>query len=114
MNSNEVQLIMNIFLNNDISKCFKKEIEELMSLEIIKKEAMAYFQINGQNIDSCKLTTRNNEDFKEDIDLIKFAKKDSNENLVCDIKLLSEEVKNNLNEHLSQKTGDETKEKENQ
>jgi hypothetical protein len=105
MNSNDAQLIMIIFLNNDKSKCFKKETKDLISLENIKREALKYFEIKEQNIDSFKLTDINNKDINKDEDLIIFsksAKEGDNENLICEIKLLSEDINHNINEKLPQ------------
>ena len=113
MNANDVQLIMIISLNNDKSNSFKRETKDLMSLENIKKEALDYFKINAQNINLFKLTGINNEDIKKDEDIINIAYEDKNKNLVCEIKLLSKDLKHNLNEQkLSQKISGETKEKE--
>ena len=105
MNSNDAQLIMIIFLNNDKSKCFKKETKDLISLENIKREALKYFEIKEQNIDLFKLTDINNKDINKDEDLIIFsksAKEGDNENLICEIKLLSEDINHNINEKLPQ------------
>jgi len=103
MNANDVQLIMNISLNNDKSKIFKKGTNDLMKLENIIKEALDYIEINVQDINTFKLTGINNEEIKKDEDLINIAYEDKNKNLVCEIKLLSGDIKHNLNGQLSQK-----------
>jgi len=105
MNANEVNLIINIFLNDDKSKVFTKKTKDLISLDIIKKEAMAYFEMNEQDINSFKLINTKSEDIKNEEDLINYSVGQNDENLICDARLL-------LSDKLNVQSNGETKKEE--